>query len=117
MYAKVLNCYKLSDGQWIAELKLDQPGLKVNTVLSSQVKDRRWTVLNRVVYAQFRTVHKTFPFEKLKVIRLNIQDKDLDKLKMDLCKREDSGVFQYIIKSVSHKQSPQLNEELLCADY
>lgn len=117
MYAKVLECHSLGEKKWMIELQLDQKGLKANSILSSQKTKQRWTVDSRVLYSQFRGLHKRFPYERIKVMRLNIPEGDLEKLKLDLCKREDEGIFQYIIKGTSLKAVPEIGEELLCAGY
>jgi len=117
MYAKVVECLEMTDKTWMVELKIDQKGLKANSILSSLKTNRRWTVESRVLYAQLRNVHKKFPFERHKVIRLAIPEGDIEKLKIDLCRREDAGIFQYIIKGTAKNISPEINEQLLCAGY
>lgn len=117
MYAKVLECLEIGEKQWMVELSIDQQGLKANTILSSQSNNNRWEVDYRVVYAQFRNIHKKFPFERLKVIRLEIPEGDLEKLKLDLCEREEQGIFQYIINGTSRNLAPKKGDVLLCAGY
>jgi len=117
MYATVIECLKMDDKTWMVELKLDQQGLKANSILSSLKTSKRWVVENRVLYAQLRSIHKKFPFERHKIIRLDIPEGDIEKLKIDLCKREDAGIFQYIIKGTAKNIPPEINEQLLCAGY
>lgn len=116
MYIKVLNCQKTSEGV-LAELQIDQQGLKVNSILASSKSGKRWKVDSRVIYSPFKEIHKRFPFEKLRVIRVDIPDENKEKLKLELCQKENKGIFQYYIKGVRHNQCPEDQETLLCAGY
>ena len=59
MYIKVISCLKAPSGGVVAELQIDQEGLKANSVLSSANSGKRWKVESRVYYtAAFREVHK-----------------------------------------------------------
>ena len=116
MYIKVLNSQKTTQGV-IAELQLDQEGLKVNSILASSQSGKRWKVDSRVIYSPFREIHKRFPFEKQRVIRVDIPEENKEKLKLELVAKEGKGIFQYYIIGVGHKQVPQDQETLLCAGY
>ena len=117
MYIKVISCHKAPSGGVIAELQIDQEGLKANSVLSSSHSGKRWKVESRVLYSAFREVHKRFPFEKIQVIRTELSDKNKEKLKLEMCAKENKKIFQYYIKGVGHKQAPKITETLLCAGY
>lgn len=117
MYIKVISCLKAPSGGIIAELQIDQKGLKANSVLYSANSGKRWKVESRVLYSAFREVHKRFPFEKIQVIRTELSDKNKEKLKLEMCAKENKKIFQYYIKAVGHKQIPEIAETLLCAGY
>ena len=117
MYIKVISCLKTATGGVLAELQVDQKGLKVNSVLSSQKTGKRWKVESRVMYSPFKEIHKRFPFEKIKVIRVELTDSNIEQLKLELCAKENKGIFQYYIKGVRHEQVPSVEETLLCAGY
>lgn len=117
MYIKVISCHKSPSGGAIVELQIDQEGLKANSILSSSKSGKRWKVEKRVLYSAFREVHKRFPFEKIEVIRLDIPDENKEKLKLEICAKENKKIFQYYIKGVGHKQVPEIAETLLCAGY
>ena len=117
MYIKVISCHKAPSGGVIVELQIDQEGLKANSVLSSSNSNKRWKVESRVLYSAFREVHKRFPFEKIQVIRTELSDKNKEKLKLEMCAKENKKIFQYYIKGERHKEAPEVGETLLCAGY
>lgn len=117
MYIKVVSCHKAPSGGVVAELQIDQDGLKANSILSSSKSGKRWKVESRVLYSAFREIHKRFPFEKIQVIRTELRDENKEKLKLEMCAKENKKVFQYYIKGVGHKLAPEIDETLLCAGY
>jgi len=117
MYIKVISCHKAPSGGVIVELQIDQEGLKANSVLSSSSSNKRWKVESRVLYSAFREVHKRFPFEKIQVIRVDLSTENKEKLKLEMCAKENKKIFQYYIKGVGHKLAPEVTEILLCAGY
>jgi len=117
MYIKVISCQKAPSGGAVVELQIDQEGLKANSILSSSKSGKRWKVESRVLYSSFREIHKRFPFEKIQVIRTDIADHDKEKLKLEMCAKENKKIFQYYIKGMQHKEAPEVSETLLCAGY
>ena len=117
MYIKVISCHKSPSGGAVVELQIDQEGLKANSLLSSSVSGKRWKVESRILYSSFREVHKRFPFEKIQVIRTDIPDLNKEKLKLEMCAKENKKIFQYYITGVRHKDVPEVSETLLCAGY
>ena len=117
MYIKVISCLKAPSGGIVAELQIDQEGLKANSVLYSANSGKRWKVESRVLYSAFREIQKRFPFEKIQVIRTDISDRSREKLKLEICAKENKKIFQYYIRAVGHKQIPEINESLICAGY
>lgn len=116
MYIKVISCQKTSEGA-IVELQIDQKGLKVNSILSSSESSKRWKVESRIIYSPFREIHKKFPFEKLRVIRVDLPEENKEKLKLELYEKENKNIFQYHITGDRHHQVPKSGETLLCASY
>jgi len=117
MYIKVISCHKSPSGGALVELQIDQDGLKANSILSSSKTGKRWKVERRVLYSSFREIHKRFPFEKIEVIRTDLTDESKEKLKLEICAKENKKIFQYYIKGVGHKLAPEVTETLLCAGY
>jgi len=117
MYIKVISCRKIPSGGALVDLKVDQNGLKANSILASSNSGKRWKVESRILYSSFRETHKRFPFEKIQVIRTDVPDDKREKLKLELCEKENEHIFQYYIKGVGNKGIPEVGEVLLCAGY
>ena len=117
MYIKVISCLKAPSGGVVVEWQIDQDGLKTNSVLSSSNSGKRWKVESRILYSAFREVHKRFPFEKIQVIRTELSTENKEKLKLEMCAKENKKIFQYYIKGVGHTLAPEVSETLLCAGY
>ena len=43
--------------------------------------------------------------------------KNKEKLKLEMCAKENKKIFQYYIKGDRHKEAPKVGETLLCAGY
>lgn len=103
-----------STGEYLVELSLDNGGLPSSHLLVDIKNQSEFEVKSRVLYASLKDVHQRFPFEKIKVIALKIQEENLGKLKLELIEKERKNHFQFIISPVKQNDKPYLNQEFIC---
>lgn len=103
-----------STGEYLVELSLDNGGLPSSHILVDIKNQAEFEVKSRVLYASLKDIHQRFPFEKIKVITLKIQEENLGKLKLELIEKERKNHFQFIISPVKQNDKPYLNQEFIC---
>ena len=97
----------------IVELENSHNGLPTGTILFSKNSERQWFVENRIIESIASEEIKRFPFEREKIIHLNIiPTSNRNKVISSLIEKNKNNIFQYQIRPINHEEKPELNEIL-----
>ena len=111
-YVTVFESFKLSPPDIDVEIQHSFNGLVRGTILQSQVTNKKWEVVARIIYYQVENTRRfknekeflqrfTFsPVENIEIFRKKIEED------------ESKSIYIYQIKPIGHTDKPALGEKL-----
>jgi hypothetical protein len=110
----VINSWTIQKQGIIAELKYQGAGLPKGTRLVSKQSGIEWLVKGRLIFYHTFELQKRFSNETEIQMHFTFNPKEnKDRSQKTIFDNEAQGIYQYLIESVQHDETPKQDEKLV----